>query len=95
MEFWRVLAFPFGDQLRGDLLQFIGKDFLRNVQALEELYQFISDGEKQRDLENLIHRLFDASEVDLGVRWENGHFIKSGAALLDEGLVNRHFQYLL
>jgi hypothetical protein len=89
-----AVAFEFGDELRADLRQLVGSDFLRNVQALNALYQFISDIDKQKNLENLIHRLLDASEVDLGVRWENGHFIKSGAALLDEGLVNDPLRWL-
>src|SRR5882724_8038685 len=51
-------------------------------------------GPKQKDLGNLIQRLLDASEVDLGIRWENGRFIRSGAALLDEGLVNNPLRWL-
>jgi hypothetical protein len=58
------VAFEFGDELRGDLRHLVGSDFLRNVQALDALYQFISDIDKQKSLENLIHRLLDASEVD-------------------------------
>jgi len=72
----------------------VGKDFFRNVQALEALYRSITDNTKQKDLGNLIQRLLDASEVDLGIRWENGRFIRSGAALLDEGLVNNPLRWL-
>ena len=65
----------------------VGDDFLRNLQALERFYQecpiFYRD-----ELYSLINRLLAESEVDLGIRWENFRFVKSGAKLLDDGLVN-------
>jgi hypothetical protein len=45
-----AVTFEFGDELRGDLRQLVGNDFLRNVHALDALYQFISDIDKQKNL---------------------------------------------
>jgi hypothetical protein len=42
----------------------------------------------------LICYLLSESEVDLGIRWQNGQFVKSGAALLDESLVNDPLHWL-
>jgi hypothetical protein len=94
-----AVAFDLGDPPKrsgnlGALDQQVGSDFLRNVQAIEVLYQFIGDNDKQKDLEERIEHLLDTSEVDLGIRWENGQFIKSGATLLDEQLVNDPLRWL-
>jgi hypothetical protein len=86
-----AVAFELGDELKGnlDIGKQVGMDFFRNLQGLEALYKALSDQDVAREnLENLIHRLCDASEVDLGIRWEHGQFVRSGAALLDESLVN-------
>jgi len=90
----QAVAFALGDERKGNLDQQVGKDFFRNVQALEALYLCFTDDTKRKDLESLIQTLLDASEVDLGIRWENGRFIKSGAAFLDEGLVNDPLRWL-
>lgn len=71
----------------------IGDDFHRNLQALEVLYNSV--GHFYRDKANkLIINLLAESEIDLGVRWKNGKFIKSGAKLLDDKLVNDVLHWL-
>jgi hypothetical protein len=45
-------------------------------------------------LETLIRRLLNESEVDLGIRWESGQSIRSGATLLDEKLVNDQLHWI-
>jgi hypothetical protein len=75
----------------------IGDDFYRNLQATEGLYGAIPrfhGARGQNQLEELICQIIMGSEVDLGIRWENGQFIKSGAALLDERLVNDPLRWL-
>jgi hypothetical protein len=64
----------------------VGNDFLKNLKALETFYQVCPYN--KGDLYLLINRLFDESEVDLGIRWENDRFVRSGAKLLDDRLVN-------
>lgn len=65
----------------------IGYDFHRNLLALETLYQSL-DYYDRDPCDLLIKLLMQESEVDLGIRWTNGRFIKSGAKMLDEKLVN-------
>jgi hypothetical protein len=91
---WKAVAFALGDEWKGRLDQQVGRDFFRNVQALEALYRSFTDETMRKDLEDLIQRLLDESEVDLGIRWENGQFINSGATLLDETLVNDPLRWL-
>src|SRR6266850_4644943 len=57
----------------------LGEDFLMILQALEALYSTIPSLyiHVRPQLEALIRRLLDESEVDLGIRWENGQFVRS------------------
>ena len=76
-----------------NLAEQIGDDFYQNLQALETFYQ-VSDNYDRSNVDQLIKLILRESEVDLGVRWDNGRFIKSGAALLDEKLVNDILHWL-
>jgi hypothetical protein len=76
-----------------NLAEQIGDDFYRNLQALETFYQ-TSDGYYRSTVDQLIKLILSESEVDFGVRWANGRFIKSGAELLDEKLVNDILHWL-
>ena len=71
----------------------IGDDFYRNLLALETFY-LSRDQYDRSELDNLIKQLISNSEVDLCVRWENGRFIKLGAKLLDDKLVNDTLYWL-
>jgi hypothetical protein len=71
----------------------IGDDFYRNLLALETFYRSAEDYYKS-EVDKLIKQLIIESEVDIGIRWENGRFIKSGAKLLDEKLVNDPLNWL-
>ena len=75
-----------------NLAEQIGDDFYRNLQALETFYQ--TSNYRQSAVEELIKLILSESEVDLGVRWVNGRFIKSGAELFDEKLVNDILHWL-
>jgi hypothetical protein len=85
------------------LRPYVLDDFYKALQALEALYQAVVtfwniypdiSHERISQLKELIERLLRESEVDLGIRWENGHFVKSGAELLDEKLVNDALKWL-
>jgi hypothetical protein len=41
-----------------------------------------------------VHALLSGSEVDLGILWQKGKFLRTGAALLDEKLVNDVLHWL-
>jgi hypothetical protein len=71
----------------------IGEDFYRNLLALETLYQSV-DWLDRESVDTLIKLLMYESEVELGVRWTKGKFIKSGAKLLDDRLVNDAIDWL-
>jgi hypothetical protein len=78
---------------RKSLSDQISDEFHRNLQALEALYKSAA-GHYRDKVNTLIINLLDESEVDLGIRWENGRFIKSGAKLLDDKLVNDILNWL-
>ncbi len=75
------------------LWSYVGDDFLRCLQALEGFYRGANNNIKD-SLSQLIERFLSESEVDLGIRWEEGKFYKSGAVLLDEELVNEPLRWL-
>ncbi|MEW6616168.1 MAG: hypothetical protein AB1401_12005 [Thermodesulfobacteriota bacterium] len=75
-----------------NLAEQIGDDFYRNLQALETFYQ--TSGGYRSTVDQLIKLILSESEVDLGVQWTNGRFIKSGAELLDEKLVDDSLHWL-
>jgi hypothetical protein len=65
-----------------------GEDFLENLHAIEGLYDFLRDDQNQEELGNLVTDIIAKSEIDLGIRWDHGHFLPVGAPLLDEKTVN-------
>ena len=71
----------------------IADDFYRNLLALETLYQFL-DYSDQETCDLLINLIMTESEIDLGISWKDGRFIKSGAKLLDDNLVNDVLHWL-
>src|SRR6266571_793450 len=92
LELLKYVAARLGDQFAGNYLAILhgGHDFLRHLQAIESVYAFI---EKIKDqsvvhpttagrLSIQIQEILDMSEVDLGVRWDSGRFLRAGAALL-------------
>ncbi|MCX5892172.1 MAG: hypothetical protein NTW80_04230, partial [Deltaproteobacteria bacterium] len=76
-----------------DLSHTIGNEFYRNLLAIETMYECV-DYHSRKLLDILIKLLMHESEVDLGIRWTKGRFIKSGAKLLDNKLVNNDMDWL-
>lgn len=69
-------------------------EFLRALEALHEAFdQLYMDG-RPRILSQIIKDELETSEVDLGVEWQTGRFLPSGAKLLDEALVNDNLRWL-
>lgn len=87
-----------------DLLNYLQGDFYRSLQALEALYgayealeresRHVSYASARRAVNDFILRLLEESETDLGIRWEKGCFVPTGAQLLDEQLVNDPLKWL-
>jgi len=76
-----------------DIDEIIDEDFLNTLQALEVIYNDL-DGKEKSEVEHLIKLIISESESDLGIRWEKGHFLPSGAKLLDEKLINDSLRWL-
>ena len=72
----------------------IGRDFYRNLLALETIYNSLEEFYDKKECNMLINLLMTESEIDLGIIWQNGRFIKSGAKLLDDKLVNDVIHWL-
>ena len=73
--------------------KFIGDDFHHCLRALEAFYRSIDRASKFR-FEELLIFIIRESELDLGISWENGRFLRTGAKLLDEHLVNENLRWL-
>ncbi len=76
-------------------------DFYAHLKAVEALYEYPSFVQipgrvlAQKALsERVDYILNELTEVDIGIRWETGHFYPKGAALLDEKLVNEPLRWL-
>lgn len=83
----RHICSKLGEQWRGIncLSSVVNNDFEKSLQAIEALYAhpnfvvFANDG---------ITSILQDTEIDIGIRWEKGRFLPSGAPVLDEKLVN-------
>lgn len=91
----REIVSALGDKysIHTNLADQIGDDFHRNLLALETFYRIIKISYHQR-VNNFIKQILNESEVDIGVRWEGGRFIRAGAKLLDDKLVNDILHWL-
>src|ERR1039458_8198551 len=70
--------------LQLELPRIVGPDFYDNLKAIECVRQMAHDPSV---LDAIVSFVLNESEIDLGVRWENGVFVKAGAPLLDDKLV--------
>jgi hypothetical protein len=77
------------------------RDYLSYLLVIEALYSALrvslsetSASTRRKTLTTLIRRVLDESEVDLQIDWQNGVFVRKGARLLDEELVNRPLDWL-
>ena len=89
---------------------YVKDDFYKTLESIEYLYKIVEAHENQAtsysrfsqddyrriktSITKSIQRLFDSTELDLGIRWEHGCFVRSGARLLDSALVNDVLNWL-
>ncbi len=73
---------------------FVGDDFFRCLQVLEALYTLFEDTELADELSEDIRVVISRCEVDLSIGWQPPIFIRTGAPLLDESLVNEPLRWL-
>jgi len=73
---------------------YVGSDFYKCLQAIEVCFDALQSEGVRRQLSALVRSVLEQSETDLGIRWENGKFVRSGARLLDQELVNEPLRWL-
>jgi hypothetical protein len=86
-EVERYVCTKLGEQWRGYgcLSSIIGDNFFEHVRALEAFYEH---SKTRTWADHDVKQILADSEIDLGIRWNNGHFLPSGSQVLDEKLVN-------
>lgn len=74
----------------------VADDFSRCLLAIEGLYQALAAIAEvlPPKLSAAVTETINQSEVDLGIAWQGGLFLKKGAELLDEKLVNEPLRWL-
>src|SRR5215813_6133941 len=78
-------------------IEIVDRDFLRCLNALEGLSKGLGASSltsSVQELDEAITVTLAESEVDVGVSWQDGHFRKKGAELLDKELVNEPLRWL-
>jgi hypothetical protein len=91
----RHIAGALGERFRGAagpryLENIVSQDFLRCLDVLEALYDFLKLKGRDSSVRQLtmdIDGIIQASETDLGISWQPPIFVPTGAKLLDERLV--------
>ena len=70
-------------------------EVLRGVEAIYNIYKKGSDDNMRLMIDiDMNDHIIAKSELDLGIRWENGKFIRTGAKLLDDKLVKDPLKWL-
>lgn len=72
----------------------VGEDFLDCLQAIEGIFNTSRRILLRDSIESTVKELIASSPCDLGIKWENGHFSRTGAKLLDDVLVNENLKWL-
>jgi len=94
-EIKQLVLFRLGIRYKYDppLEGFLKNDFHEHLRALEAIYFAVPEHNKEKLLDMILWSLA-LSEIDLGVRWKEDHFLPSGAELLDDKLVNEPLRWL-
>jgi len=92
VEIATVLGETYEDSDFDSVKDYIDDDFHKTLLAIEALFNAIPPhnipAHSKEALVKIIDRIISESEVDLGIRWQDGKFIRSGARYLDDKLVN-------
>jgi len=89
------LGMEYDHKIKSDapIADYTEKDFHKTLEAVEAVYETVSETQKS-ELSDLILKTLSDAEVDLGIRWEGGLFLPSGAKLLDDDLVDASLRWL-
>jgi len=72
---------------------YVKDDYQRTLQAIQGMRKALSP-DKQARFDPMVVETLKESELDLGITYEKGVFIKTGAKLLDEDLINEPLRWL-
>jgi hypothetical protein len=86
------MRYSYNDSIDG----YINNDFYNCMQAIEAFYNYVSRTRQYvgESINAAIMTILLQSELELGIKWENGKFIKTGAKLLDDELINDSLRWL-
>lgn len=94
---WRV-AMDLGEKysVHNDLKDYASKNFLRCLEVIEIAYFVLREegAEQAEELDGLVQGILDEGEDELGISWQDGAFIRTGARLLDQELINTSLHWL-
>lgn len=93
-KFHTDLAYALGAEKPRHPKSFVGSDFHRCLEVLELMYQVLRDEDVRVLWAVAICKAINDSEVDLGISWRPPIFVRTGARLLDESLVNEPLRWL-
>lgn len=95
-EIFREIANALGKRYKTYLSfdNYVKDDFYKCLRAVEATYNTLADKRYKEMLSSLVSLILEESEVDLGITWQDGKFIPTGARLLDQELVNEPLRWL-
>ena len=85
------IAYTLGEQYfpRKPVYYFTQDDFIRTLQAIETFWHVLRLNHwDTAEFERIVSMLITESEANLSIYWKNGKFLKEGAPVLDQKLVN-------
>jgi len=83
------------DSVRPYLFFYFKDDFYDNLHALEDLLKELENVHAVKfEIEEIIKKLLDETEIDLGIEFKHGKFYPVGVKLLDQKLVNENLEWL-
>lgn len=91
------IAHVFGEKYKEgfDIEYYVKDNFYSCLHAIEIMYEILmQESGDPAYTDSKIDSILSYSELDLGVKWEEGIFMRSGAKLLDEKLVNESLSWL-
>lgn len=74
--------------------EYIGDDFYRCLTSIEAVAGPIYAHNYVQRFDQVVNSLLLQSEVDLGIHWGKGKFLRSGDKVLDDELVNKSLHWL-
>lgn len=72
---------------------YVKDDYHRTLQAVEGMRRSLSP-DKQAKFDPIVLETLKGSELDLALNYEQGSFLRSGAKMLDEKLINESLRWL-